>query len=161
MKKPSIIIVTGKSGSGKSEISIRIAKMYNYTIINIGDLLLDELIEKGYQISNRSDIGIVFMEVFGIHGYLGVLNKKIISGNIVDGIRLFEGVNLLKNMFLDTVHIHRTLQGFHNNIKNQTIIQNDNFSQDNSLMIKSADFIIGRVKSLESLDRRIKDILNE
>jgi hypothetical protein len=107
-KMSKLIVLTGPSGSGKSEVAQRlILHLEGYTSHNIGDALARRL---GVSPSNRAQrltIGPMFLAKYGEQGYVDVLCELAQPRRILDGVRLLVGLKSLRKLFPDLLHIHK------------------------------------------------------
>ncbi|MFA5061964.1 MAG: hypothetical protein WC526_02370 [Patescibacteria group bacterium] len=103
-----LIILTGPSGSGKSEVAkLLISHLEGYASHNIGDALAHCL---GINPSNRAQrltIGPAFLAKYSERGYVDVLCELAQPRRILDGVRLLVGLKALRELFPDLLHIHK------------------------------------------------------
>jgi len=106
MDKPPIII-TGPSGRGKTEFSYRVLNILDYSsVVNIGDVLLEQILSWGETVQSRRDVGRKFFERSSIDDYIDLLREIAKPNTIIDGVRLSAGVVGLRRSQCDIIHVH-------------------------------------------------------
>lgn len=134
------IVATGLAGSGKTELSNRMARMLQYTSINIGDVLLRYL-GPGVGDVRREDIGRRFFAQASLRDYLVLLDGCVGPSVVLDGVRIFEGLTHLRKSW-DLIHVHRRPRpGIHD---------------DQTPFAESADITIEWAEPIELLDEEIR-----
>jgi hypothetical protein len=106
-KMSKLIILTGPSGSGKSEVARRIAHLKGYVHHNIGDALARCLGVTPSDRAQRLTIGPLFLAKYGEQGYVDVLRALAQPYCILDGVRLLIGFQALHEASPSLLHIHK------------------------------------------------------
>ena len=104
--KPSVIVVTGRAGSGKSELTKRIARAFRFASRNVGDELRRRLRDKGVALPERRQTGEVFFRHFGLQDYVTLVVELMRPNTVIDGVRLQEALQFARSR-TKFVQIHR------------------------------------------------------
>ena len=103
-----LIVLTGISKSGKSEVARSLSShLTGYTCHNIGDALAKCIGIMTSDQEQRKTIGPRFLSQYGESGYIEVLQKLAKPRRILDGVRLLVGMQALRELFPDLLHIHK------------------------------------------------------
>lgn len=100
------IVITGRSGSGKSELAAGLSRVLHLEVVNVGDELAAALRDSGDAVEQRADIGPRYLEAFGLQGYLRILRDAARRRCILDGLRIDEGLSVVGEEG-PLVHVHR------------------------------------------------------
>lgn len=134
------IVVTGIAGSGKTELSNRIARILQYTSVNVGDVLRRYLGPSAGDV-RREDIGARFFAQASFQDYLALLDGCLGPNVVLDGVRIFDGLTHLRESW-DLLHVHRKPHpGLHD---------------DQIQFADSADLTIEWAEPIELLDEQIR-----
>lgn len=153
MQSGYIIIVTGSLGSGKSVFSRRLAKILGYQWINIGDLLLQALKEKGIHVPNREKVGWKFLKEMGRSQYFKTIMRAAKPYTILDGILSENAVNQIQSG-KRVIHIFRT--GIDCNGVNHSSNKQDGFEHDLPQLKASADYEVEWFRTVDEIDQVIQ-----
>jgi len=148
-----LIVITGQSGSGKSQLGARIADRLGYKSINIGDALLKELARQGIPVKSRKEIGRLFMEVSGIEGYLDLVKRLAEYDTILDGVRIARALPVLRQIHPELIHIHKLA------IPHATDDRQDEYDAEMAVLSDIADFKIEWMSNESGISCRIEQEL--
>lgn len=102
----SCIVISGRSGTGKSALSAQIAELCGYRSVNVGDLLARRLGPAGATLNGRRTIGRTFLSSYSVQAYCRILAETVDQPTILDGVRLPAGIRSLRSV-CSVLHVHR------------------------------------------------------
>lgn len=136
-----VIVVSGNTGTGKTELSRRLSRMIGFRCKNVGDMLSKFVPFE----SDRRQIGTEFLSRYGIKEYCDLLLTAAAEPTILDGVRLYAGLSALRASTQDVLHIHRSDEQR----------SADLFSQDTTQFELTADIRVPWMPQIAQLDEFI------
>jgi len=103
----NVVVVSGRTGSGKTTLCRVLCESTGYRGVNVGDQLRDELRRRDVTPASRRDIGPRYLDLCGLDDYLGLLLGWARPATVLDGVRLLAGVAHLRAAGLPVVHVFR------------------------------------------------------
>jgi shikimate kinase len=93
-----LFFIVGESGCGKSTIARTMADKLRAKIVNVGDLIVAELLLRGVQCASRNDAGVEFLRRCGEHGVFELISQaeRSMGPVIVDGLRIAAAHSAMK-----------------------------------------------------------------
>lgn len=134
--KPQVVYISGKTSTGKSTLSRALKEQYDYTIIELDEVVLESVIKR-YSVQDR---GYAFIEVYRnndrqewIDSFISAA-REIISNSIQQGHRVvLEGAvsstatlqRLLEGLAVETYYLHPvTLENYTRNLSSRFVTAN-------------------------------------
>lgn len=153
---PFVVVVTGRSGAGKTEISARISRKLGVKAVNMGDVLLGLLQEQNIEVGSRSGIGKAFFDAFSTDQYMDVVHGLARDSVVLDGVRMSGAVRHLKK-WGNVLHVHRS-GSTKTGVQKCTALVNG-FDAEASTLATMADCVVDWLDPVSELDAVVRDEL--
>ena len=142
--KQQPIIVSGISGAGKTTFAQRAEKLFQYRVVNVGEILRAELTKRSVTCVNNIAIGFQFFRHATMDEYLALLLTHTGEGVVLDGVRLVRGVEHIRQHWLQCIHVHCE--------REMKAASEDPFLLDSQYLRNMADIVIPYQKKISDLD---------
>lgn len=108
---PTVVLIVGRSRVGKSTVSDCIARALNGTVINLGNLIAETLLEQGSPVWRRATLGPTLQGRGLVNRLLDRLESDLRQSTgivVLDGVRLAEIEATARECATDVVGLHLT-----------------------------------------------------
>ena len=146
---PDVIVVTGRRGAGKTELSCRLQKLLGWHVENVGDGLAKALKAGGRFVKERSQTGVEYLKYHSEKDYCRLVTDLAAKNVVLDGVRLVAAFSALETEF-SIFHVHRT--GKDRNGADHVTFPSNGFDADVGLMEDRADCAIEWLEDANDLD---------